>query len=182
MSAFIDIAVLKYLIAASFLLVASYVDMKSMRIPNLLNLMLFAIAIAVNYQNLLCTYETCFLKGLLWGAIFGIGMYFVGVFGAGDAKLFIALGGVIGGPEVIATFIISLFLIVAWSFPVRLIKWGPKKMWEQEKQGLMFLILKIKMQRPKIEKMDVARAPLAPFILYGYLLLHLIILFSPNIF
>ena len=177
-----ELLTIQYLTASLFLLAASHVDMKSYRIPNLLNLSLLIAGALIHYQNISCFKESCFLQGLMWGTAFGMGMYFVGVFGAGDAKLFIALGGLIGSQEILATFIVSLFFMIIWSLPARLIKWGPKKVWEQEKQGLMFLILKIKIQHPNVEKLDVTRAPLAPFVLYGYLAVQLGIIFYPHLF
>jgi len=168
---------LGYLVASVFLLAASHIDMLSYRIPNWLNVAGVVAGAALSIKN-----PGFFMHGLIWGAAFGLFFYFLGVFGAGDAKMLIALGSIVGQDEIFALFLLSITLMALWSIPVRLVKWGFRRTWETEKQGLMFLLLKIKLQRPEIEKLDVAKAPFAPFVLFGYIAVQLAQMFGGDIF
>jgi hypothetical protein len=63
---------------------------------------------------------------------------------------------------------VSLAIAVVWTLSVRLIKWGWRKTFEYEKQGLLYMWLKIRLQ--KTESLDVSKAPFALFVLIGFII------------
>lgn len=107
-------------------------------------------------------------SGILFGAVVGITLYMFGVFGAGDAKMFIALGSIVGRDTLFVVLMVSLAIAVVWTLSVRLIKWGWRKTFEYEKQGLLYMWLKIRLQ--KTESLDVSKAPFALFVLIGFII------------
>jgi preflagellin peptidase FlaK len=92
----IDIFLASIIISILGLAIASYTDIKGRIIPNNLNigmalagLGLFAFY-SISVSNIIPFGLS--VAGLLWGLIFGWGLWKIGAFAAGDAKLFAALG------------------------------------------------------------------------------------------
>lgn len=163
------------LAAFIFLSIATYTDAvapyraakkginKKMVIPNWLNgaALLAGIMLHIGrWPELGC--------GVLFGAVVGITLFTFGVFGAGDAKMFIALGGIIGKDALFAVLTASLIVAVVWTLCFRLVRWGWRKTYDYEKQGLLYMWLRIRLQ--KTESLDVSKAPFAPFVLAGFVL------------
>jgi len=85
-----------FLIALAGTLIASYYDLKTTEIPDLLPILMIVAGITLNFLDFLLTKnpENLFLSlinGIAFSAI-GFSMYFVGQWGAGDAFLLTAIG------------------------------------------------------------------------------------------
>ena len=159
------------LLCLIFLAAASFYDIKyhlkegKGRIPNWLNLAVFIFGIGLHaiFGNFWDA-----VVGFTWGLLFGMIFYILGLFGAGDAKMLAAMGALVGKDLTFLTLLCGLICLALWSVPVRLLKWGPRKLWEHEKQGLIFLAARVKLMSKPQKKLDLCRLPLAPFILVGY--------------
>lgn len=129
--------VVSYLILLGVLVWSAYTDLQNRVIPNYISITILALGL---YQH--CTNQTC-LMGLAGLAITTITLipYGLQVLGAGDVKLFMSLGFLLGpvvlGLIIVVLFLISLFSAFAW----------------------------IRHRRERIH------VPLAPFVLSGYLIL-----------
>lgn len=88
--------VARYLILAVFLLGALYYDAKSSRIPNNLNVAALIIGLLLNYILMGIPGLMFSLQGLGTGFALLMALYLLGGVGAGDVKLFSAIGALTG--------------------------------------------------------------------------------------
>lgn len=165
LAAFIFLSIATYTDAVAPYCAAKKGIKKKMIIPNWLNGAALLVGIALHIGR-----WPELGNGVLIGAVAGIAFYMFGVFGAGDAKMSIALGSIVGEEFLFTVFLVALLVAVIWTFSTRLVKWGWRHTIEQEKQGLLYMWLKIRLQKPEIERFDVTRAPFAPFVLIGFLI------------
>lgn len=109
-----------YLIALAFILVASYIDIKTREVPDLLNYGLVFLAITARTIFSLSGLDlagwdyTVLINGLIGGLIgfaIGAGMYYSGQWGGGDTKLLTGLGILIGVPFEIEIGFFLIFVI-----------------------------------------------------------------------
>jgi Flp pilus assembly protein protease CpaA len=159
------------ILCAVFLAFASFYDVKyhvkdgKGRIPNWLNLaaLIFGLGLHAVSGDF---WEA--VSGTGWGLFFGMVFYALGLFGAGDVKMLAAAGALVGEDLTFLMLLCGLACLILWSVPVRLLQWGPRKLWEHEKQGLVFLAARIKIGPDPQKKLDLCRLPLAPFVFAGY--------------
>ncbi len=104
-----------YLIAFIAITIASYTDIRTREVPDLLNYGLVFIAIAARTLFALANNDTSiFVEGFLGGLLaFAIGalMYYTGQWGGGDTKLLAGLGILIGLPWKFEMGFLSIFLV-----------------------------------------------------------------------
>lgn len=158
---------LAFLVATSFYDIKHHLKEGKGRIPNWLNLAAALLGLALHAVS--GEFREA-AAGFGWGFFFGIVFYVLGLFGAGDVKMLAAVGATVGKDLTFLTLLCGLACLVAWSAPLRIWKWGFKKFWEHEKQGLLFLAARIRLRQESPEKFDLSRLPLAPFVAAGYCL------------
>lgn len=104
-----------YLIAFIAITIASYTDIRTREVPDLLNYGLIFIAIAARTLFALANNDiSIFVEGFLGGLLaFAIGalMYYTGQWGGGDTKLLAGLGILIGIPFSFKMSFLPIFLI-----------------------------------------------------------------------
>ena len=154
-----------FLTAASFYDIMDYIRKGKGRIPNWLNLLALLTGITLHAAS--GSFSEA-LSGLGWGFFFGMVFYIMGLFGAGDVKMLAAMGALVGKDITFLTLLCGLACLILWSAPIRMRKWGFRKAWEHEKQGLFFLAARIKLRPEPPENFDLSRLPLAPFVAAGY--------------
>ena len=161
----VKLSCLVFLATASFYDVKYHLKKGKGRIPNWLNLVVLILGLGLHaiFGNFWFA-----VTGFVWGLLFGLIFYILGVFGAGDVKMLAAMGALVGKDLTFLTLLCGLVCLILWFVPVRLLKWGPRKLWEHEKQGLIFMAARIKLAPKPQKKLDLCYLPLAPFILAGY--------------
>ena len=100
----------KLLIVILFIIIAFVFDLKEHRIPNLLNLIGVIIGFLYNIFNLGVDGLLFSLKGLCFGFSLLFILYIINAVGAGDVKLFAALGALMGSDFVLYLFVVTMFL------------------------------------------------------------------------
>ncbi|MEG6569495.1 A24 family peptidase [Thermoanaerobacterium thermosaccharolyticum] len=142
---------------ALFLLVASFFDTKTRKIPNILNIIGVIIGFAINYNNFFNTFI-----GFLYGFVLGYILFMMGTMGAGDGKMFAAVGAIVGIDVLFRSLIISLIIFLAYVLLENRKKF--KDFFEYEKNALLSLFLRVKpVDNGK-------RSAFAPFLFIGFVI------------
>lgn len=112
----------KLLIVVLFIVIALFFDLKERRIPNLLNLIGVIIGFLYNIINLSVDGLLFSIKGLFIGFSLMLTLYIISAVGAGDVKLFTALGVLMGSDFVLYLFVVTIFLTGIFAIIFLLIK------------------------------------------------------------
>lgn len=164
----------RYIILALFLGCAMYYDAKSSRIPNKLNIAAALAGIAINLMITWGVPGLLFaLKGLATGFALLFAMYLLGGVGAGDVKLFAAIGAITGVAYTLSATMYSLlaaavigivFMVIKGEFIMRM-----KRVWAW--MVLFFSLGKIKILAD-IKEGDAFRFPFMYAVIPGAILAY----------
>ncbi len=175
---------LRFLLTALLLLWASCEDLRRQRIPNFLTAgsacVGLILALFSGWEGLKSS-----LTGFLAALLLGILLWLLGAFRAGDAKLYAALGMLLGWRGVLGCFLWSMVAAGAAGFVLLLVKGElksrAKRLWDYCK--LLFLTRRIHYVVIQAQ-VDAAwpehEFPLAPSIVLGWLLSLCFPLFPPG--
>lgn len=170
---------LRFLLTALLLLWASCEDLRQQRIPNFLTAgsacVGLILALFSGWEGLKSS-----LTGFLAALLLGILLWLLGAFRAGDAKLYAALGMLLGWRGVLGCFLWSMVAAGAAGFVLLLVKGElksrAKRLWDYCK--LLFLTRRFVPYEPQPGTEH--EFPLAPSIVLGWLLSLCFPLFPPG--
>ncbi|MFU0783827.1 MAG: hypothetical protein ACFWT2_12195 [Thermoanaerobacterium thermosaccharolyticum] len=146
---------------ALFLFTASFFDKKTRKIPNILNIIGVIIGFAINYNNLFNTFI-----GFLYGFVLGYILFLMGTMGAGDGKMFAAVGAIAGIDVLFKSLIISLIIFLVYILLEN--RKNFKDFFEYEKNALLSLFAKVKpVDNGK-------RSAFAPFLFIGFIIYQIL--------
>ncbi len=130
---------LKYIILLVFIGTALFFDLKQHRIPNHLNMACIFVGVSYNSLQYGLAGFLFSIKGFLLGLLLMFLLYRINAVGAGDVKLFAALGSLMGGKFVLFLAVISLLLIGTIAIVYFLIR-NRKRLWRIDYMQLCVIL------------------------------------------